>query len=93
MSTEELKADREGVSEPEQVPALPQDRSLLILDDDKPFLGRLTRAMEARGFLVTPCETVAEGPRVLPRLSRTRPLSPSSTCGLTTAMASTSSQS
>ncbi|WP_018408100.1 MULTISPECIES: ActR/PrrA/RegA family redox response regulator transcription factor [Methylocystis] len=61
MSTEELKADREGVSEPEQVPAPPQDRSLLILDDDKPFLGRLTRAMEARGFLVTPCETVAEG--------------------------------
>jgi two-component system response regulator RegA len=61
MSTEELKADREGGSEPEQVPALPQDRSLLILDDDKPFLGRLTRAMEARGFLVTPCETVAEG--------------------------------
>ena len=36
------------------------DRSLLILDDDKPFLGRLTRAMEARGFQVTACETVEE---------------------------------
>ncbi|MEK4033680.1 ActR/PrrA/RegA family redox response regulator transcription factor [Methylocystis sp. IM3] len=41
--------------------ALPEDRSLLILDDDKPFLHRLARAMESRGFLVTQCETVAEG--------------------------------
>ena len=57
------EADRSGATEPENIagPALPQDRSLLILDDDKPFLGRLTRAMEARGFIVTPCETVAEG--------------------------------
>jgi two-component system response regulator RegA len=41
--------------------ALPDDRSLLILDDDKPFLHRLARAMESRGFAVTQCETVAEG--------------------------------
>jgi two-component system, response regulator RegA len=41
--------------------ALPADRSLLILDDDKPFLHRLARAMEARGFVVTQCESVAEG--------------------------------
>jgi two-component system response regulator RegA len=27
------------------------DRSLLIVEDDKPFLERLTRAMETRGFL------------------------------------------
>ncbi len=40
---------------------LPEDRSLLILDDDKPFLHRLARAMESRGFVVTQCETVAEG--------------------------------
>jgi two-component system, response regulator RegA len=40
---------------------LPQERSLLIVEDDKPFLGRLTRAMEARGFLVTAVESVAEG--------------------------------
>jgi two-component system response regulator RegA len=40
---------------------LPQDRSLLIVEDDKPFLGRLTRAMEARGFAVTAVETVADG--------------------------------
>jgi two-component system, response regulator RegA len=38
-----------------------EDRSLLIADDDKPFLLRLTRAMEARGFQVTAVETVAEG--------------------------------
>jgi two-component system response regulator RegA len=47
-----------------QDPASPlatEDRTLLIVDDDKPFLGRLARAMEARGFLVTAVETVADG--------------------------------
>ena len=28
------------------------DASLLIVDDDKPFLTRLARAMEGRGFAV-----------------------------------------
>jgi two-component system response regulator RegA len=37
------------------------DPSLLIVEDDKPFLERLTRAMEARGFAVTPCGSVAAG--------------------------------
>src|SRR5271169_2708162 len=37
------------------------DRSLLIVEDDKPFLERLARAMEARGFTVTACDSVAEG--------------------------------
>ena len=37
------------------------DRTLLIVEDDKPFLERLARAMEARGFAVTACDTVAEG--------------------------------
>lgn len=37
------------------------DRSLLIVDDDEPFLRRLARAMEKRGFEVTAVETVAEG--------------------------------
>jgi two-component system response regulator RegA len=37
------------------------DRSLLIVEDDKPFLERLARAMEARGFAVTSCESVADG--------------------------------
>ena len=38
-----------------------QDMSLLLVDDDKPFLQRLARAMEARGYLVDTADTVAEG--------------------------------
>jgi len=41
--------------------AMGDDRSLLIVDDDKPFLTRLSRAMEARGFTVVGAESVAEG--------------------------------
>ena len=37
------------------------DRSLLIVEDDKPFLERLARAMETRGFSVTTCDSVADG--------------------------------
>jgi two-component system, response regulator RegA len=37
------------------------DKTLLIVDDDKPFLSRLARAMEGRGFIVTAVQTVAEG--------------------------------
>ncbi|TAK47416.1 MAG: response regulator transcription factor [Xanthobacteraceae bacterium] len=37
------------------------DPSLLIVEDDRPFLERLARAMEARGFAVTACGSVAEG--------------------------------
>jgi two-component system, response regulator RegA len=43
-------------------PALPAgDRSLLLVDDDKPFLQRLGRALEQRGFNVTTADSVAEG--------------------------------
>ncbi|MBX6424343.1 MAG: ActR/PrrA/RegA family redox response regulator transcription factor [Variibacter sp.] len=42
-------------------PELPPDRSLLIVEDDKSFLSRLARAMEARGFVVTTAESVADG--------------------------------
>jgi len=38
-----------------------EDRSLLILEDDRPFRERLARAMEARGFTVAIAETVAQG--------------------------------
>jgi len=51
----------------------PSELTLLIVDDDKPFLGRLGRAMEARGFTVTTADSVAEG---WPPLKRTRPPSP-----------------
>ena len=35
--------------------------TLLLVDDDRPFLQRLSRAMETRGFVVTMAETVREG--------------------------------
>ncbi len=38
-----------------------QDRSLLLVDDDVPFLTRLARAMESRGFAVRTAESVAQG--------------------------------
>jgi two-component system response regulator RegA len=37
------------------------DRSLLLVDDDEPFLKRLARAMEKRGFQVETAETVTMG--------------------------------
>ena len=37
------------------------ERTLLIVEDDKSFLQRLARAMEARGFIVTTADTVGEG--------------------------------
>lgn len=40
--------------------ALPNDASLMILDDDGPFRTRLGRAMEQRGFTVDAIESVAE---------------------------------
>ena len=36
------------------------DTSLLIVEDDKPFLTRLARAMESRGFVVDTAESVEE---------------------------------
>ncbi len=62
------------------------DRSLLIVDDDKPFSTRLARAMEARGYLVHVAESVAEG---VSAVTRSRRPSRSSTCGSATATAST----
>ena len=35
--------------------------SLLIVDDDEPWLNRLARAMESRGFSVNCAASVAEG--------------------------------
>ena len=40
------------------------DKSLLLVDDDEPFLRRLAKAMEKRGFVVETAGTVAAG-RVL----------------------------
>ena len=41
--------------------SLPEEKSLLLVDDDRPFLNRLGRAMETRGFNVRMAETVTEG--------------------------------
>ena len=35
--------------------------SLLIVDDDRPFLQRIARAMESRGFAVETAESIADG--------------------------------
>lgn len=43
--------------------AIPSERTLLIVDDDKPFLQRLASAMQTRGFAVITAESVAEGLR------------------------------
>jgi len=40
---------------------LNRDRSLLLVDDDKPWLTRLERAMERRGFEVRIADSVAAG--------------------------------
>ena len=66
--------------------SMPSDRSLLIVEDDKSFLQRLARAMESRGFTVTTAESVADG---LTQLETPRRPSRWSTCGSTTATAST----
>jgi len=38
-----------------------EGKTLLLVDDDRPFLNRLARAMESRGFVVRTAETVAAG--------------------------------
>ena len=38
-----------------------EDKTLLIVEDDRPLRERLARAMEARGFSVSLAESVAEG--------------------------------
>src|ERR671936_371605 len=40
---------------------LPEDRSLILVDDDRAFVLRLARAMEMRGFEVRTAPSVAEG--------------------------------
>jgi two-component system, response regulator RegA len=47
--TEDLTAD------------LGADRTLLLVDDDEPFVKRLAKAMEKRGFLTETAQSVAEG--------------------------------
>ena len=56
---------RIALPEPNAIEEMPedigQDPSLLIVDDDEPFLRRLARAMEKRGFEVETANSVAAG--------------------------------
>jgi len=45
----------------DQFAELGSDRTLLLVDDDVPFLTRLARAMEKRGFQTETAETVSAG--------------------------------
>src|SRR5579885_948170 len=40
---------------------VPSERSRLIVEDDRPFLQRLAKALESRGFAVTTAESVSDG--------------------------------
>ncbi len=48
------------MSEGSQVELTGDDKSLLIVDDDRPFLQRLARAMEKRGFETDTAESIQE---------------------------------
>ncbi len=50
------------------VPEPRADNSLLIVDDDKPFLSRLAKAMEARGYSVRTAETLEAGKQAIREL-------------------------
>lgn len=43
------------------------ERSLLIVDDDRPFLSRLAKAMEARGYKVVTAASVGDGMNAIAR--------------------------
>jgi two-component system response regulator RegA len=45
----------------DDIAAIGGDRTLLLVDDDKPFLQRLARAMETRGFTVAIADSVEAG--------------------------------
>src|SRR5680860_1005398 len=60
--------EAQQVSTSPQAILLPlEDNTLLIVDDDKAFLQRLARAMEARGFAVEAAASVEEGLAMLKR--------------------------
>ena len=56
-------------------------RTLLIVEDDKPFLQRLSRAMEGRGFEVIIADSVPGGLSHIEQLGGTRSLGPAGCIG------------
>lgn len=53
------------MAEPDIAAEIGEDRSLLLVDDDEPFVKRLAKAMEKRGFLPETAESVAEGKAIV----------------------------
>jgi two-component system response regulator RegA len=53
--------DAQPISTTPPSTVVPQDNTLLIVEDDRAFLARLARAMEARGFEVEAAGSVEEG--------------------------------
>lgn len=58
-----MTADQENAAAEQDAVELGEDRTLLLVDDDRPFLTRLARAMEGRGFVVDTAESVEEAVR------------------------------
>ncbi len=74
MADDKFDADDESAAVIEDAGAVAEQQcademTLLIVDDDRPFLHRLGRAMEARGFAVTTAESVADGLAALEKLA------------------------
>lgn len=53
--------ESENMQDPDTNADIGEDRSLLLVDDDEPFVKRLAKAMEKRGFLPETAESVATG--------------------------------
>jgi two-component system response regulator RegA len=62
MTVVEKRGDEmETVEIAAEASAPPQEMTLLIVDDDRPFLNRLSAAMQARGFSVAIADSVKAG--------------------------------
>ena len=61
MTMEEKRGEDEETAQFEEAGLAPQEMTLLIVDDDRPFLNRLSAAMQARGFLVSVADSVKAG--------------------------------
>ena len=62
MMRESAMTESETMSE---TPVSADEKTLLIVDDDKSFLQRVARAMETRGFEVLTADSVEEGRRLV----------------------------
>jgi two-component system response regulator RegA len=58
---DQIVPDRKTGLEPYGQMGQTSERSLLIVDDDRPFLARLAKAMESRGYAVATAASVGDG--------------------------------